>query len=80
MTKLREHRGTLSQSMETVIEFEGREELYKIIKEELGRYSMNIWPEMIEVKPYGYDERIEWDTYIVTVDGYGVYGFTDGPV
>jgi peptidoglycan hydrolase-like protein with peptidoglycan-binding domain len=27
-----------------------------------------------------WDYRIGWDTHIVTVDGYGVYGFTDGPV
>ena len=33
----------------------------------------------IEVKPYCYDSRIDWDTYIVTVDHQAV-GFTDGPV
>jgi hypothetical protein len=33
----------------------------------------------IEVKPYTYDERIGWDTYIVTVDGAAV-GFTDGAI
>lgn len=30
-----------------------------------------------EVKPYCYDARIGWDTYIVTVDGHA-WGFTNG--
>lgn len=29
---------------------------------------------------YGYDQRIEWKTHIVHVPGWGVLGFTDGPV
>jgi hypothetical protein len=34
--------------------------------------------ETVHIKPYGRDERTGWDTYIVTLDGYGVLGFTDG--
>ena len=33
----------------------------------------------IEVKAYGYDERIDWHTYIVTVRGNAV-GFTNAGV
>jgi hypothetical protein len=32
--------------------------------------------EDIEVKPYAYDERIQWHTYLVTVRGSAV-GFTN---
>jgi hypothetical protein len=36
--------------------------------------------EPIEVKPYVFDLRIGWDTYIVHIPGFGVIGFTDGPL
>jgi hypothetical protein len=32
--------------------------------------------ERLGVKKYCYDERIQWDTYLVTIDGQAV-GFTD---
>ena len=38
-----------------------------------------ILPASIKVAPYGWDERIKWDTYMVSDDD-GVLGFTDGPV
>lgn len=33
----------------------------------------------LKVEPYAKDERIGWDTYLVTVDGKAV-GFTNGPL
>lgn len=73
--KYREHRGNLKSSMETTIEIEGtKESLYNVI---LDSYDCTI--DMLHVSPYGgIDERTGWDTHIVTVDGYGVFGFTDG--
>ena len=81
--KIREHRGFLVESMETVQEIEAtKRALFEFIKE-----SFINWPTMLSIKetdihvePYGYDDRINWDTYIVTIDGYGVFGFTDGDV
>lgn len=35
--------------------------------------------EAFQVKPYGYDDRINWDTYLIMFDG-GVVGFTDSPI
>lgn len=32
----------------------------------------------LTVKPYARDERIDWDTYLVTVEGFGVLGYTNG--
>lgn len=47
----------------------------------MAPWGVDLTPEMILVKPYGgMDERIGWDTYIVTIEGHGVYGFTDGPL
>jgi hypothetical protein len=34
--------------------------------------------ETVHIHPYGYDPRIGWDTHMVTLDGYGVLGFTNG--
>lgn len=42
----------------------------------------------LEIKPYGwkygelplYDPRIGWPLYIVTLKGYGVLGFANGPL
>ena len=81
--KIREHRGLLSDSMETVREIEpNKEGIFNCIKE-----SFKNWPTMSDIKEneihidrYGYDDRIGWDTYIVTIDGYGVFGFADGGI
>jgi hypothetical protein len=78
--KLREHRGLLTDSMETCIEIEPtRDALESAIKESL-LYFFHFEKKNIHVEPYGYDDRIKWDTHIVTIYGYGVYGFTDGPL
>ena len=34
---------------------------------------------LLNVTPYGYDDRIDWHTHIVTYDG-GAIGFTNGPL
>ena len=76
--KIREHRGLLDDAMDTCKEIAPTMEA--VINEVLPSLPvfLHIKPEDIHVKPYGYDKRIEWDTHIVFVDGYGVYGFTDG--
>jgi len=41
-----------------------------------------ISPNAVKVEKYGegIDTRIGWNTHIVTVDGHGVFGMTDGPL
>lgn len=76
--KYRQHRGGLSESLETTREIAATKEAIALEASlELGRVVTN---REIAVEPYGYDHRILWDTHIVTVEGYGVLGFTDGPV
>ena len=80
--KLRQHRGGLAESMATTIEIEATATaLLAAMQPVMVSYGVDLTPEMIHVKPCGgMDERIGWDTYIVTIDGCGVYGFTDGPL
>ena len=67
----REHRGSLEDSMKTIFSIKStKKDLSQII-------GCNI--EDIEVKEYGYDDRIGWNTFIVLVKGIPV-GFTDGDV
>jgi hypothetical protein len=80
--KFRPQRGSLDAAMAEAREFADRAELVAHITERLWPWNFDVTTEMVHVKKYGpdIDERIGWDTYVVTVDGYGVFGFTDGPV
>ena len=74
MFKFRPHRGSLSDAMQDVREFETRDELLEFLNEDLE--GMAVLTTM-EIKPYTYDGRIRWDSHIVTAPGHGVLGFTD---
>lgn len=81
MTRFREHRGGLADSMATTVEVHTRAELIAHIKKLLSLFDVHFRFDEIEVKPYGgYDERIGWNNHIVTMPDYGVLGFTDGPI
>lgn len=56
------HRGSLSDSMETVIEIKSFEQLIVLT---IGDWLIN--PIKIEIKPYVYDNRINWDTHLVVI-------------
>lgn len=66
--------------MRTVVEVADRTALVALMQSRLAAYSYAFEPHQLRVQPYMRDERIGWDTHIVTIDGYGVAGFTDGPV
>lgn len=79
--KLRQHRGGLAESMETVVEIEPtKDALMAAVHSVLSRSGFELTDDMLHVEPYAFDSRIQWDAHIVTIDGYGVYGFTDGPL
>lgn len=75
----REHRGSLEDSMAT------RQPLDRS-RAAITAYinciydTLNISADQLVIKPYAHDERIGWDSYIITVEGTGVLGFTNGPV
>lgn len=80
MIKFREHRGGLGASMATVREVADRDALVAWLAESYSPYGVIVTDDMIAVEPYGFDSRIGWDTYIVTIAGHGVAGFTSGPL
>lgn len=75
--KIRQHRGSLSDSMETAEDIAPTIEAIKayFIKNSDPIF-YSLYQGDIEVKPYGFDERINWNTHIITVNGNAV-GFTD---
>jgi hypothetical protein len=78
--KVREHRGGYKESMSTVAEIEPTMAAIKAhIKQSLPTLN-DVRFKWIRIEPYGPnpDQRNGWDTHIVTITGYGVWGFTDG--
>ena len=87
--KLRQHRGGFEESMQTTIEIEPtKEAILKSIKDlSLIGFPEGVIKDQIHVDPYTFDAypssqdpRNGWNTHIVTIEGWGVYGFTDGPL
>ena len=79
--RFREHRGGLSESLETTVEIEAT----KVAIANRFNEALSGWPvpeataEDVKVEPYGYDDRINWETHIVSIRGFGVFGFCDSP-
>ena len=77
---IREHRGGVDESMQTVKEIEPtRKAICEIINDSYKGWPFIVTEDLIKVEKYAYDDRIKWDTYIVTIDNYGPFGFTNGP-
>jgi hypothetical protein len=80
-TLVREHRGSLAESMRTVRPVRDREHLVAIIRASLAPYGHSVKPEQISIDPYGgLDTRIGWDTHLISIEGYGVWGMANGPI
>lgn len=78
MVKYRDHRGGLAESMATQQEFKDRAGLVEYLRQDLAHYGIMVSDADVVIEPYAQDDRIDWDTWIVTVKGVGVVGFTDG--
>lgn len=76
--KFREHRGSLAASMRTIVELNTKEEftahIRKVVKPFVGDGKFTL-----RFKPYGYDERIGWDTVLIVLEGHCPIGMADGP-
>ena len=68
----REHRGTLAESLKTTKNFQTKRELVDYL-EKLFEIPLND----LVCEFYCYDDRINWETYILTKKNYGVIGFTN---
>jgi hypothetical protein len=79
--KFREHKGSLSDAMDTVVEVNSISDIAAIINKSWDYFGKKV--EQIQIEYYTYDERINWETFIVTYRLFGeeqfyVAGFTDG--
>ena len=77
--KLREHRGSLDESHATTRSLaDTREALVSAVRDVLSPYGVVVTDESVRVSWYANDPRRGWGpTFIVAVDGYGIFGFTD---
>jgi hypothetical protein len=75
--KFREHRGSLAESMKTVVELNTKEDFCKhlnmVVRKFIGHNEFTL-----SFKEYSFDTRINWDTWLVVIDGDGVIGMLDG--
>lgn len=81
--KFREHRGSLSASLETMVDLDNSKEALVAhiisIFSKVEDVPIDIREDDVYVEYYGTDDRLEEfaATYIVTVRGYGVVGFVN---
>lgn len=66
--------------MATVIELKDKAALLAHARTLLEPFGVEVNPEDLYLAPYFYDGRTGWDTWIVKLKGYGVLGFTNGPL
>lgn len=78
MALFRPQRGSLDDAMKEVVTVNSKQDLADHINASIG-YCLGgqILPEDLESKHYTYDDRINWDTWIWKLDGFGVIGFTN---
>jgi hypothetical protein len=79
--KFREHRGRLHDSLATCIEIGGRAELLSNINNILAPFFDKSFPDSaLRIAPYiPVEHNTGWEyVHIVTLDGYGLIGFTEG--
>lgn len=73
--KIRQHRAFLEDSIKTVTEIEPTISAIRAYFKQESPFP-DMYNGKIEIKPYDFDERINWDTYIITIDGNAI-GFTN---
>lgn len=74
----RPHRELLEEAMNEVKEIKTFQEVIDETTERLSHYGFTAHKKDFHIEYYCEDERIGWSTYIVTLDNYGVLGFTNG--
>jgi hypothetical protein len=69
----RPHRGTLDDAMLECISVSSLDEVWQNV--DIGKYGIK---KKMKIEYYCYDERIKLETYIITNEGWGVVGFSNG--
>jgi hypothetical protein len=75
--KFRPQRGSIEKAMKEVKEIKSLIDFYNIAKEE--KFDIEKYLHEISFTYLGFDKRINWDTYLVSVNGHGI-GFSDGEI
>lgn len=78
----RPQRGGLAEAMAEVREISDRADLVAHLQTVFAPMWINVRDDMVRVAKYGdgIDTRIGWNTHIVTIEGWGVAGFTNAPL
>lgn len=83
--KYRPHKRLLADAMAEVIELLDRAALVDHLAKNLAHWGMTLENDDVKISPYGRDDRIGWDTHIVTIrnkqlsSGNWYFGGTMGP-
>lgn len=72
--RVREHRGTLAESLATVFKVETKSQLLDEIN---ARSETHFREDDLAITHLGMDERCGWDTYAISLRGYGMFGYCD---
>ena len=76
LIKFRPQRGGLEESMREHVKFEGTRGALALLLIHWFGYPHEIKPEEIKLTHVGWDTRIGWDAYLVSIKGEAV-GYTD---
>lgn len=68
----RDHRTSLSDSLETAKEFSSIKEIIEYLSSQFAGFYSKL---SIKIEYYGYDDRVRQDLFMVRADGHGVFGF-----
>lgn len=78
--RVRQHRGSLVESLKTVKQIPSTKEALADHINSVMNYPVNIGPGSIFLIPQGFDDRIAWNTYLISIEGLGVFGYCDEEV
>lgn len=75
--RVRQHRGTLIDSLKTVIQIPAtKEDLIDHINNVMN-LPVKFGTGSIRIVNQGKDDRIGWDSHLIVVEGLGVFGYCD---
>lgn len=75
--RVRQHRGTLAESLKTVKQIPPtKDDLADHINTVLD-FPVKFGPGSLSIIDQGVDDRIGWNSYLVMVEGLGVFGYCD---
>ncbi|ATS93513.1 hypothetical protein P1A145kb_p113 [Pectobacterium phage DU_PP_I] len=78
--RVRQHRGSLVESLKTVKQIPATKEALADHINMVMDFPVKFGSGSISLIHQGMDDRIGWDTYLITVSGLGVFGYCDGEV